>query len=136
VHNYSVNSSVTIQITTEGLTSFSAKGKKIYNGEIEWQSWDELHFGYCPDLKEIICTFKKLKVIDVSKNTNLEELNCSGNQLTHLDVSKNTELTEFKCAENQLTYLGVSKNLKLKELYYFDNPLANSDDLEMDLPFR
>ncbi|WP_051590795.1 leucine-rich repeat domain-containing protein [Flavobacterium daejeonense] len=71
---------------------------------------------YFTALTRLDCMENQLKILDISKNTNLKELFCGYNQLTKLDVSKNANLSIIHCYNNQLTNLDISKNNKLKEL--------------------
>ena len=90
---------------------------------------------YMPRLQRLICTGTsntstssgKLKVLDVSNNTELTLLACYNNQLTNLDISKNTALTYLSCFNNQLTGIDVSKNTRLTELYCQNNQLTSLD---------
>ena len=79
------------------------------------------------NLEELHCYGKKLKSLDVSKNTALKVLECGYNQLTSLDVSNNTALTTLHCFRNQLKTLDVSNNKLLKTLNCLANQLTSLD---------
>ncbi|MDR2206150.1 MAG: hypothetical protein LBE36_08355 [Flavobacteriaceae bacterium] len=83
--------------------------------------------GYFTGLTFLDCSFNKLTVLDVSKNTVLTELWCFDNQLSALDISKNAGLTELRCYNNQLSALDVSKNTALNFLGCYNNQLTTLD---------
>ena len=106
----------TIKINTKGMTEFEyANG--FYSGELQ--------FGYCPEIREIECSYQGLKLLDVSKCTALTSLNCTGNQLAYLDISGCTALSELNCAGNQLASLDLSNCTNLTRLDCDENQLTS-----------
>lgn len=79
------------------------------------------------NLKYLDCSYNKLSIIDITKNTNLSELHIYYNQLTNLDITNNSSLNYLFCQSNQLTNLDTSKNSRLIYLFCDNNKLTSID---------
>ncbi len=99
-------------------------------------------------VRNLNCSYQKLKTLDLELNMRVERLDCRGNQLTDLwlrtgnslkyldcsvnqltalDLSKSAELTELSCSSNKLTSLDLSANKKLQKIVAQTNALTTLD---------
>jgi len=95
LHEYSNQKTQTIIVTTEGMTGFSCSSTLRMITR-------ELRFGYCPELKSIMCNHNQLTVLDTNQCLELTSLFCDANQLTTLDISQCTKLSTLWCTGNKL----------------------------------
>jgi len=122
----------------EGVISLDISGDNEAWGNISDLKGIE-HF---TNLETLICSFNRLKSLDVSNNTALILLKCHGNKLTSLNVSSNTALEKLNCGVldrgllgwgkgncygNQLRSLDVSNNTALEDLTCDCNQLTSLD---------
>ena len=83
------------------------------------------HLKYVRDLN---CSYQKLKTLDLELNMRVERLDCRGNQLTDLLLRPTgTSLKYLNCSFNKLTALDLSKSSELTELYCHENYLTSLD---------
>jgi len=73
----------------------------------------------------LICTFNKLKMLDIHENPALTELNCGANALHNLYTDNNTALTKLWCGYCHLKSLNLSSNMKLMDIYCAGNELSS-----------
>ena len=104
---------------------------------------------YLKYVKDLNCSYQKLKTLNLELNSRVEKLDCranqltdlwlyskgssiryldcGGNKLTALDLSKSPELTELYCSGNQITALDLSANKKLQKINANCNNLTALD---------
>ena len=100
--------------------------KNITELDLRYQNIENLSsIEYLSELKRLDCSYRKLKKLDLSKNTKLEKLSCSDNELSSLNVSKNANLKELSCNDNKLTGLDLGKNTKIDYLNCRQNNFPN-----------
>jgi hypothetical protein len=128
-HQYDTWSLKTIQITADGMTHF---GKSILDEEdikSQEKHFDELIFGYCPELQEINCSYMGLIILEINKAESLTTLDCTFNKLLQLDLNGCPSLTNLYCMNNKLITLTINKCTVLKNLWCLNNQLTA---LELD----
>ena len=83
---------------------------------------------YLKYVKDLNCSYQKLKTLNLELNSRVEKLNCSGNQLTDLWLySKGSSIRYLDCGANKLTALDLSKSPELTELYCSGNKITALD---------
>ena len=104
---------------------------------------------YLKYVKDLNCSYQKLKTLNLELNSRVEKLDCranqltdlwlyskgssiryldcGGNKLTALDLSKSPELTELYCSGNKITALDLSANTKLQKIVAQANALTTLD---------
>ncbi|RKN78273.1 leucine-rich repeat domain-containing protein [Paenibacillus ginsengarvi] len=67
-------------------------------------------------LKQLDCSYNKLKELDIGRLTRLVALECAGNQLTALNTSGNPHLAQLNCNSNEIIALDLTVNSMLETL--------------------
>ena len=91
------------------------KNKKLVYLDVQWNKLTSLNVKNCRKLEYLGASDnKKLKSIDVSKNTKLRELDITNTAVSSLNLKKNTKLTNLYTRNTKIKSLNLSKNKKLE----------------------
>lgn len=80
---------------------------------------------YLKYVKDLNCSFQKLKTLNLELNSRVEKLDCRANQLTNLGLGpRGNSLRYLDCGGNKLTALDLRSNKKLQALQCQNNRLS------------